>query len=42
MSFDGKKAFALTMADVMHLSYLLGERKGIKNRKRNKKTGRSG
>ena len=42
MSFDGKKVFGLTMSDVMHVSYLLGVRRGIKSQfcKRNEKTGR--
>jgi hypothetical protein len=42
MSFDGKKVFGLTMADVMNIVYQLAVRNGIKKQfcKRNEKTGR--
>jgi hypothetical protein len=40
--FWWKESFGLTVSDVMHLSYHLGVRKGIKNQfcKRNEKTGK--
>jgi hypothetical protein len=40
MSFAGKKVFWLNNADVMHLTYQLAVRNGIKNQfcKRNEKT----